>query len=92
MSKIKKTDNRPVVVSILGIIFIILTPFAQYTIGQLLIMHCPVLYGIRECGLDNGYKYAFYADAFAVLWLVIGLAILAYGLAKYFTNRKKANK
>lgn len=84
----KKSNLRKKVYLILGTAIVVTTPLVQPIVGNLLTQNCPMLGNIRECGLAVGYKNAFYAEILPILWLAIGVVILAIGIVKYFVARK----
>lgn len=92
MSKKKSTSQNAkiaIIAIILGVVIIAITPLIRFLTGQLLTVNCPMIGSVRECGLELGYKYAFYTDTITSLWLIAGVIILVFGIVKYFIKNKK---
>jgi hypothetical protein len=88
----KQKKSRPQASTILliaGTMIAVTTPFVQPIIIYFLTRGCPMLGDVRECGLEVGYKNAFYAENIPILWFVIGIIILAVGIIKYYIVKKR---
>lgn len=84
--------NVYVAITLLAIVFLAATPFLQPVILGIMSKNCPVLGDRVECGLEQGYENAFYAEVIPWVWLIVGLILLAVGLYQLWSIRGTAKK
>ena len=89
----KKPQNKKTYTSIAllaaGTLVLTLTPLVKELFQGYIARDCPVMYGVRECGLGRGLANADHIIEFTALWILVGSALVAAGATIYFKNKKR---
>ena len=89
--KKQRNVKRPIPkLLIVGAILLFLTPLVQPIAADIITANCPIVYGIKECGLEGGVRNAAKIEAAPIVWLGFVVLIIIVGIVLYVKNRKSA--
>lgn len=91
MKKVKNKKLRTdTILLISGTLIILTTPLINELFQAYIARDCPVMHGVRECGLGKGLANADHTIEFTALWLLAGGILVVAGAVIYFKTKKRA--
>jgi len=92
MKKNNSKNRKKVHISktlIFGIALLILYPAFRYILGNLIVIHCPSVGGIKECGLQEGLMNASVFTVVSTIWLIAAIFVTCIGLYDFVKGLRK---